>query len=124
MSDLEFELESTVDAPHEARETIRASLADRLPATTLYDLLTVVSELVANGVTHGRGDTVEVRITVDGDGRVLGEVENEGSGVVEPGPVDVRGGRGLGLRIVAAIVEQWRVFANHSTRVRFVLRGP
>ena len=123
VADLALELESTDDAPQEARQTIRARFADRLPAPTLYDLLTVVSELVANGVRHGKGDTVKVRISVDGDGSISGEVENDGAGTVAPRPVDVERQSGLGLRIVAALVEHWRVVVNSTTRVRFELRS-
>ena len=124
VSDLSIELESTDEAPHEARQTIRARFAERLPATTLYDLLTVVSELVANGVRHGTGETVRVRVSLDGDGSVMGEVENDGTGRVVQRPVDLREGTGLGLRIVASLVERWRVIANRTTRVRFELRSP
>ena len=124
MADLAIELDSTDEAPHEARQTIRARFAERLPATTLYDLLTVVSELVANGVRHGKGETVRVRISLDGDGSITGEVENEGSAPVIERPVDLERGSGLGLRIVAALVERWRVVVNRTTRVRFELRSP
>ena len=124
MGDLAIELESTDQAPHEARQTIRARFADRLPAATLYDLLTVVSELVANGVRHGKGETVRVRINVGTEGRVTGEVENDGFDRVIQRPVDLERGTGLGLRIVAALVERWRVIANTTTSVRFELRAP
>ncbi len=123
MADLAIELESTDEAPHEARQTIRARFAERMPAPTLYDLLTVVSELVANGVRHGKGDTVRVRISVNGNGSISGEVENEGTGTVAPRPVDLDRQTGLGLRIVAALVEHWRVIVNSTTRVRFELRS-
>jgi two-component sensor histidine kinase len=123
VDDLAIELNSTDEAPHEARQTIRARFAERLPATTLYDLLTVVSELVANGVRHGKGDTVRVRIEVDGEGQVTGEVENDGRGRVVQRPVDLERDTGLGLRIVAALVKRWRVIDNSSTRVRFELRS-
>ena len=123
MSDLAVELEATAEAPGEARQTIRARFAERLPATTLYDLLTVVTELVSNGVRHGRGETVSLRIDLRGDGRVVGEVESEGSGTVMPREVDVGSGNGLGLRIVAALVERWRVIADGTTRVRFEIRS-
>jgi two-component sensor histidine kinase len=123
VDDLAIELNSTDEAPHEARQTIRTRFAERLPATTLYDLLTVVSELVANGVRHGKGDTVRVRIEVDGEGQVTGEVENDGRGRVVQRPVDLERDTGLGLRIVAALVKRWRVIDNSSTRVRFELRS-
>jgi two-component sensor histidine kinase len=123
VADLAIELESTVEAPQEARQTIRERFAERLPATTLYDLLTVITELVANGVRYGSGETVRVRVDVAGDGRVSGEVENDGAGQVQRRPVDVRTGRGLGLRIVAALVERWRVITGATTRVRFELRS-
>ena len=112
-----------MEAPHEARQTIRARFGERLPAPTLYDLLTVISELVANGVRYGTGETVRVQVEVDGDGRVIGEVESEGAGRVEHRPVDVPTGRGLGLRIVAALVERWRVITGPTTKVRFELRS-
>jgi anti-sigma regulatory factor (Ser/Thr protein kinase) len=123
VADLALELDSTNEAPHEARQTIRARFAERLPAPALYDLLTVVSELVANGVRHGKGETVRVQIAVDGDGRIRGEVESDGSGTVAPRPVDLDRQTGLGLRIVAALVERWRVIADGTTRVRFELRS-
>jgi two-component sensor histidine kinase len=124
VADLAIELDSTDEAPHEARQTIRARFAERLPAPALYDLLTVVSELVANGVCHGKGETVRVQIAVDGDGRIRGEVESDGRGTVAERPVDLDRQTGLGLRIVAALVERWRVIADGTTRVRFELRSP
>ena len=124
VSDLAIELESTDEAPSEARATIRARFADRLPAPTLYDLLTVVTELVANGVRHGSGDKVRVELELDGDGRVIGEVVNDGDGRVQMRPVDLKGESGLGLRIVAAVVARWRVITDGVTRVRFELRSP
>ena len=124
MADLAIELDSTDQAPHEARQTIRARFAERLPAATLYDLLTVVSELVANGVRHGKGETVRVRIALDGDGSVTGEVENDGQGAVVERPVDLDRETGLGLRIVAALVDRWRVIVDGTTQVWFELRSP
>jgi hypothetical protein len=67
---------------------------------------------------------VRVRVSVEGDGRVIGEVENEGEGRIEPRPVDVPTGRGLGLRIVDALVRHWRVINDRPTRIRFELRSP
>ena len=103
---------------------IRARLVEVIPATTLYDLLTVVSELVTNGVRHGQGDTVRVRLSLSADGNVNGEVENDGGGRVELRPIDTTRTTGIGLHIVSAIADRWQVFVDDSTRVRFELGRP
>ena len=124
MTGLAIELESTAGAAQEARVVIRERLVEVLPATTLYDLLTVVSELVTNGVRHGQGDTVRVRLSLAADGNVNGEVENDGRGRVELRPIDTTGTTGIGLHIVSTIADRWRVFVDDSTRVRFELVRP
>ena len=103
---------------------IRERLVEVIPATTLYDLLTVVSELVTNGVRHGQGDTVRVRLSLSADGNVNGEVENDGRGRVELRPIDTTSTTGIGLHIVSTIADRWRVFVDDSTRVRFELVRP
>ena len=103
---------------------IRERLVEVIPATTLYDLLTVVSELVTNGVRHGQGDTVRVKLSLSADGNVNGEVENDGRGRVELRPIDTTSTTGIGLHIVSAIADRWRVFVDNSTRVRFELVRP
>lgn len=119
-----FELESTESAGREARQRLRAQLADTLPAITLYDLLTVATELVTNAVKHGRGKTVLLRLRIAGDGIVCGEVENEGRPPLDLRPVEASARGGLGLHIVDAISRDWSVEADESTRVRFELREP
>ena len=123
MDELAIELESTEDAATIAREEIRARLTDRLPAPTLQDLLTVTTELVTNGVRYGQGDKVWVRLRLAADGAIAGEVENPGRGVVAPREIEFDSGGGLGLHIVAAIVDRWHVLDGETTRVRFEL-GP
>jgi two-component sensor histidine kinase len=123
MTKLAVQLASTAQAPYEARVLIRERLAEVIPATTLWDLLTVVTELVTNAVRHGRGGTVRIRLSVAASGKVSGEVENDGRGRVEPRPIDVTSTSGLGLHIVGAIADRWRVFVGGSTRVRFELLG-
>ena len=94
-----------------------------LPAPTLYDVLTIVTELVANGVNHGDGRYVRVHLSVAG-GSVLGDVENSGRGEPQPREIGTDGSR-LGLHIVDAIADDRRVILNEdSTIVRFVLRKP
>jgi anti-sigma regulatory factor (Ser/Thr protein kinase) len=117
-------LASTDQAAHQARAQIRERFAEVIPASTLWDLLTVVTELVTNAVRHGHGDTVRIRLIVGADGTVSGEVENDGHGRVEPRPLDMTGTGGMGLHIVDAIADRWRVLAGSSTRVRFELSPP
>jgi signal transduction histidine kinase len=121
MPGLTVQLASKEQAAHEARELIRERLGDLIPATTLWDLLTVVTELVTNAVRHGQSDTVRVRLGVAADGKITGEVENDGRGRVEPRPIERRGTSGLGLHIIGAIAERWWVHVNDSTLVRFEL---
>jgi anti-sigma regulatory factor (Ser/Thr protein kinase) len=95
-----------------------------VPATTLWDVLTVVTELVTNAVRHGRGGNVRIGLSLAADGKVSGEVENDGPGRVELRPIETTSTSGMGLHIVGAIVDRWRVFAGRSTRVRFEVPGP
>jgi anti-sigma regulatory factor (Ser/Thr protein kinase) len=124
MSLIAVELPSTTDAANEARSVIRERMADRLPATLLWDLLTVVSELVTNAVRHGGGDTVRISLDVAADGRVSGDVENDGRGRVEPLPIEPASATGMGLHIVGAVADRWWVRVGDATRVSFELVAP
>jgi anti-sigma regulatory factor (Ser/Thr protein kinase) len=86
--------------------------------------LTVVTELVTNAVRHGHGDTVRIRLSVAANGKVSGEVENDGYARIELRPIDTASASGLGLHIVGAIADRWRVFVGSSTRVRFEMPRP
>jgi anti-sigma regulatory factor (Ser/Thr protein kinase) len=124
MAKLALQLASTTQATHQARAQIRERLGGVIPASTLWDLLTVVTELVTNAVRHGHGDTVRIRLIVAANGKVSGEVENDGYGRVELKPIDVTSTSGIGLHIVGAIADRWRVLVGSSTRVRFELPPP
>ena len=122
---LEAGFESTGNAPREARELIRAQMLDRVPATTLADVLTIVSELVANAVNHGHGGEARLRMEVAGES-VIGDVENDGYAPIEhadPSPDDLSG---LGLHIVDAIADSWSVEHRDGTVtvVRFEVSFP
>jgi anti-sigma regulatory factor (Ser/Thr protein kinase) len=124
MTVLALRLAPTAQAAHEARLLIRERLAEVIPATTLWDLLTVVTELVTNAVRHGHGGTIRIRLSVAANGKVSGQVENDGRGRVEPRPIDMTSASGIGLHIVGAIADRWRVFVGGSTRVGFELLRP
>ena len=113
-------LDRTADAVPLARD---AALAFRsvLPADRLEDLRLVLSELATNAVVHGRGPTVDVRLSSEA-GVVSGEVVDEGKGFdLPPSPsLDAPGGRGLA--IVGALTGCWGV-ERGSTHVWFQLDG-
>ncbi len=118
--DIEFSLvlDSELEAAHRARHAIDDRLARRLPKPLVADLMTVVSELVNNAVTHGPGRLVNLRIKASGDGRsVSGEVEDDGVGRIAMRDIDGVGG-GFGLHIVDALVDRWGVYEG-STHVWF-----
>ena len=118
----DVQLPATEESVREARDLVRERTGERVPAVLLYDLLTVVSELVANAVRHGNGSEVGLSVEVCDDGRVRGEVENAGTGRVEPQPISLGQTHGLGLHIVDALAERWNVAADGATRVAFELR--
>jgi anti-sigma regulatory factor (Ser/Thr protein kinase) len=119
---LDAQLVARANADQEARAAIREQLADALPAPSLYDLLTVVTELVANAVRHGEPGLIRLRVAVESDGTIRGEVENPGKGNPEPREIDAVNGSRLGLHIVDVIAYEWEaVTPDDSTLVRFVL---
>jgi anti-sigma regulatory factor (Ser/Thr protein kinase) len=121
MTTLAVELPLTTQTAYNARALIRERLGEVLPATRLWDLLTVVTELVTNAVRHGDGDTVRIRLSVAANGKASGEVENDGYARIELRPIDTASASGIGLHIVGAIANRWRVFVGDATRVRFEL---
>ena len=120
---LDMQLAADEEAGQAARRLIRERFGDRLPAVTLYDLLTVVTELVANAVQHGRGKMIGLAIAVGEDGVVRGEVQNEGSGAVRPRPINFGKSGALGLHIVEAVAARWSVLSDGVTRVSFELHA-
>jgi anti-sigma regulatory factor (Ser/Thr protein kinase) len=105
---IEAEFEATPEAPGEARALVRRQTIDLVPATTLADVLTVVTELVDNGVRHGEGSGVGLRLDVSSD-TVAGEVESAGFAEIEYVAPQAQDPRGLGLHIVNAIAHDWEV---------------
>lgn len=106
-------------APGHAREAV-ASLRSELDARTHDDLRLVLSELVTNAVVHGPGGAIRVRVEVDDDGVVRGEITDDGSGIVRVRAATADEGGGFGLTIVDALAARWGV-RDDSTRVWFEL---
>jgi anti-sigma regulatory factor (Ser/Thr protein kinase) len=114
-----MELESGPAAGATARQILQARVSDHLPAVAIWDLLTVITELVNNSVMHGPGDPIQVRITVNDDGSVRGEVEDQGDGEIAlRDMVDGGAGGGTGLLLVQALTDRWAVYEG-STHVWF-----
>lgn len=105
-----------------ARERIRAELGGRCPDSRLDDARLVMSELVANALTHARplkDDTIAVSWVLQDDALRL-SVTDGGSPVSDPAPRAASGlatgGRGLG--IVGTLAQRWGVeSADDATTV-------
>jgi anti-sigma regulatory factor (Ser/Thr protein kinase) len=100
MSDLRHDVAAAADARAEASTAFtRHGVPDELAQNGLL----VVSELVANAVTHGRPP---IRLEVTGEpGRVRIEVHDAAGGTPAPQQPTDTGGRGL--RLVAGLARDW-----------------
>jgi hypothetical protein len=109
-----------VRTPPPRRASIREGFSGSPPLGALYDLLTIVTELVTNSVRHGPGAPIDVRLQVADDGTVRGEVEDQGEGEVAIREITCGAG-GFGLRLVDAVAERWGVHEG-STHIWLELR--
>src|SRR5262249_32795505 len=94
--------------PVDAREWLRAYLAERVPPNLADDAALVLSELATNALRHGLGEVV-VRASIDGDGAVQLSVTDSGDDLPAMQPVDPTRVGGLGLRIVDQLSAEWGV---------------
>ena len=121
---LEFELTPGLDAPRLAKCLLTQSLMPALANGVLDTAKLLVSELVTNAVTHGRG-RITVRAQLS-ERRLLVEVVDEGDGfepVLRERDSDTPEVGGWGLTIVDAESSRWGVSPDHS-RVWFELERP
>ena len=107
-------------APATARQAF-SELAPHLDPDAFEDARLLVSELVANSVRHGDGDTVRVLVDVVDERRVRCEVIDQGSGFLPLArPVGSQEDGGWGLYLVESLSESWGV-REGSTHVWFEL---
>lgn len=121
--DLSYELQNDDFAPMAARRAVERDLGDRLADQMLATVKTVVNELVTNSVQHGPGGSpICLRLELGEDGRVRGEVDDEGHGVEA-----IREGRTVGpvpgMQLVDALADAWGVEGG-STHVWFEIVPP
>jgi anti-sigma regulatory factor (Ser/Thr protein kinase) len=118
---LSIELQPKLESSAYARETIRSAFR-QLPERVMADLVTVVGELVTNGVQHGPGLPIGLMVAVDPKaGLIRGEVVDQGDAsesIPAIREATINKGGGYGLRLVDAMTSEWRV-AEGSTSVQF-----
>ena len=118
-----LELASQPDAARRVRVALEERFASRFRADFIEDLGAVLTELVNNSVLHGPGTPIRVRLAVQPDGVVRGEVEDDGNGRVAIREIAEEFGEGgFGLRLVDALVDRWGVY-EASTHVWFEFSG-
>ena len=115
----EFRLTPDPDSVSEARAHVRETLFAHTDTDTLMSAELVVSELVTNSIRYGPGEPIVLRLAVDADGDVAGEVEDQGHGTVAIREQNLETAiGGMGLPIVDALTSAWGVYPG-STQVWF-----
>lgn len=99
------------------RSALRQRFSNRLPASTLADLISVVTELVNNAVAHGPGKPITVTL-VTGSETIRGEVADQGNPAAAIPEINKAHGRGL--KLVDKLTSRWAVYEG-STHVWFEL---
>lgn len=93
----------TVEAASQARREL-SPLSSRIDQRSFSDVLTLVSELVGMSVANGARQPIEVSLELDDGGRLEGSLRDDGAAVRAISRPD----SSLVLRIVNALVEEWR----------------
>jgi anti-sigma regulatory factor (Ser/Thr protein kinase) len=118
----EFRLVLTpdVEAGWRARQALRQRFSGFLPAPTLIDLISVVTELVNNSVVHGPGRPITLALVI-GDETIRGEVADQGNPSAAIPQISEATQSGThGLKMVDKLTSRWAVYEG-STHVWFEL---
>lgn len=109
---MRLQLFPTVQAPSQARREVGA-LAPRIDETSLSDVKTVISELIALSVASGARKPIEVSLSVEG-GRVDGVVSEDGPGARALIRASEQMDTALALRVVDGLVDEWGASATEE----------
>jgi anti-sigma regulatory factor (Ser/Thr protein kinase) len=107
------------EAGWRARQALRQRFSGSLSRPTLIDLISVVSELVNNAVTHGPGRPITLTLVL-GDETIRGEVADQGNPAATIPEIRkaTETGTTHGLELVEKLTSRWAVFEG-STHVWF-----
>lgn len=108
--------------PGIARTKLAAFLTlNRTDLDDIDNALIVISEMIANAVSHGTPDadgTMEIRWSIEG-GRLELSVRDAGRGSdLTPRPFDEDSLNGRGLSIISRVADKWSVDLTQGTCVR------
>jgi len=104
-----YKIEAQSEGPAKARRIIAEELSTLLSPSELDDMKLLVSELVTNGIVHGRTENeIPVMLDLCVNGNIRCVVKDEGPGFFA-GFADVGGDarRGWGLRLVEQLSDRW-----------------
>jgi two-component sensor histidine kinase len=103
-----YRIDARADAPAQARRIVISEFSGRVTRRTLEKLQLLVSELVTNGIVHGRarhGDSITLDLRVNSTLRCA--VVDPGAGFARRAARDRDGG--WGLRLVERLADRWGV---------------
>ena len=93
---------------------------NRVPSAVLDAALLVISEMIANAVSHGSPipeDDIEIRWAIKGDLLELSVLDAGSGGTLEPIDFDEDSLSGRGLSIISRVADRWWVDMSQGTRV-------
>jgi len=101
-----YKIEARPEGPAKARRIIAEELSSLLSPSELDDMKLMVSELVTNGIVHGRKESdVPVMLDLSVNGDIRCTVLDQGPGFFARVREDAR--RGWGLRLVEQLSDRW-----------------
>lgn len=112
--------------PAIARTRLAAFLTlNRVSSTVIDDALIVLSEMIANAVSHGSPTVdggMEISWSISGDLLELSVLDAGSGGSLRPVDFDEDSLSGRGLSIISTVADRWWVDMSHGTRVNAELQ--